>query len=215
MIDFSNIEGYNGPLQVEDLDAAVAMALNPDSAPDATHTSNLITSAAVAGVRSGIASINLTGTTNDTGATISQGTFFYISGTLVTAKTDIANGATLTEGTNYEAVTAGGLNALIAQIMPFKRIGLWSSGTATIALPRGYGARLIVFSSANAANNAFLIAQSNGEGQVDISQIFKGNGITFTTGTGGTLIATLSGTGNGVNVNEMPLTSYKYSTFSI
>jgi len=48
MIDFSNIEPYFGPLQVEDLDAAVAMALNPDTAPDATHTNNLITSAAVA-----------------------------------------------------------------------------------------------------------------------------------------------------------------------
>lgn len=213
MIDFSGIEGYYGPLQVEDLDAAVAMALNPDSAPDATHTSNLITSAAVAGVRSDIASINITGTTNDTGATIPQGTFFYASGVLVTAKIDIADAAPLTEGTNYEAVTAGGLNALIEQIMPFKRIGGWSSGSATISLPKGYGARLMVFSSANSNLNAFLITQSNGSGDVGVSTIFKGTGISFSTGNG-TLIATLSSSGNTVAVNEMPLLYYKYSTLS-
>lgn len=48
MIDFSEVEAYYGPLAVEDLDAAVAAVQNADSAPDATHTDNLITSAAVA-----------------------------------------------------------------------------------------------------------------------------------------------------------------------
>ena len=78
------------------LDATQGKALN-DSKADKTD----------------LASISITGTTNNTGSTITQGTFFYKSGTLVRAKTDIANGATLTQNTNYEEVTAGALNASI------------------------------------------------------------------------------------------------------
>ena len=57
-----------------------------------------------------LASIQITGSTNDTGATITSGTYFYLNDTLVRAKTDIANGATLTLNTNYEVITAGALN---------------------------------------------------------------------------------------------------------
>ena len=39
---------YDGEYTGEEIDEAVGAALNPDSTPDATHTSNLITSAAVA-----------------------------------------------------------------------------------------------------------------------------------------------------------------------
>lgn len=71
-----------------------------------------------------LTSINITsGTTNNTGSTIASGTFFYYKGSLVRAKTDIANGATLTLNTNYKVVTAGGLNALnsnLRQISAFK-----------------------------------------------------------------------------------------------
>ena len=59
-----------------------------------------------------LTSIIATGTTNATGATIAKGTFFYLNGTLVQAKADIASGASFTSGTNYEAVTAGGLNSI-------------------------------------------------------------------------------------------------------
>lgn len=38
---------------------------------------------------------------------ISAGTLFYLNGTLVRAKVDIANGATFTENTNYEVTTVG------------------------------------------------------------------------------------------------------------
>lgn len=61
-----------------------------------------------------LTSVSATGTTNATGATITAGTYFYLNGSLVQAKTDIASGATFTNGTNYEAVTAGGLNSLNA-----------------------------------------------------------------------------------------------------
>lgn len=55
--------------------------------------------------KSDLASLNLTGTTNTTGSQIDAGTYFYLNDALVKAKTDIANGATFTDGTNYEAVT--------------------------------------------------------------------------------------------------------------
>lgn len=47
---------------------------------------------------------------------IASGKYFYLDGALVKAKTAIAIGDTFTEGTNYEAVTAGGLNDLASQI---------------------------------------------------------------------------------------------------
>ena len=52
----------------------------------------------------------------ETGSTASQaivsGTYFYLDGVLSRAKADIASGDTFTLNTNYEAVTAGGLNEL-------------------------------------------------------------------------------------------------------
>lgn len=63
-----------------------------------------------------LTSIKATGTTNATGSTITSGTFFYLDGTLCKAKVDIADGATFTLNTNYEVVTAGGLNALNSNI---------------------------------------------------------------------------------------------------
>lgn len=53
---------------------------------------------------------------SETGSTASQAigarTFFYLEGTLVRAKVDIASGATFTLNTNYEVVSAGALNNL-------------------------------------------------------------------------------------------------------
>ena len=66
--------------------------------------------------KSDLASISITGTTNSTGSTISEGTYFYLNGTLVRAKTDIASGATFTLNTNYEVVSAGGLNEVARKV---------------------------------------------------------------------------------------------------
>jgi len=55
-----------------------------------------------------LAEIQATGSTNTTGSKISAGTLFYLNGTLVRAKQDIASGAAYTLNTNYEAVTVGG-----------------------------------------------------------------------------------------------------------
>lgn len=77
--------------------------------------------------KSDLASISITGSTNNTGSTITSGTFFYKSGVLVQAILDIADGATLTENTNYEVVTAGGLNKLrsdLNNLVIVKRLSL-------------------------------------------------------------------------------------------
>lgn len=55
-----------------------------------------------------LTSISESGTTAS--QAISAGTYFYLDGTLVRAKTAIASGATFTLNTNYEVVTAGALN---------------------------------------------------------------------------------------------------------
>ena len=60
--------------------------------------------------KSDVAPISITGATNNTGAAITIGTYFYLNGELVFAKKNIANGATLTSGTNYDVVSTGGLN---------------------------------------------------------------------------------------------------------
>lgn len=56
--------------------------------------------------------IFVTGTKNNTGATITKNKFFYLNGTLVVAKADISANATLTLNTNYVVATAKVLNDL-------------------------------------------------------------------------------------------------------
>lgn len=78
----------------------------------ASETVALNNSLANKAAKNDLTNISITGSTNNTGSTIKEGTYFYKDDALVKAKVDIANGATLTVNTNYEAVTAGGLNAL-------------------------------------------------------------------------------------------------------
>ncbi len=63
-----------------------------------------------------LTNITATGTKNTTGSQITSGTYFYLNGTLVKAKSNIATNATFTLNTNYEIVTAGGLNNLGSQV---------------------------------------------------------------------------------------------------
>lgn len=97
-----------------------------DSSPTANST-NLVTSggvkSAITKVENDLASIHATGSTNTTGATITKNTYFYLNNVLVQAKADIAVNASYTSGTNYETVTAGGLNDLKSAIFS------WSSKT--------------------------------------------------------------------------------------
>lgn len=84
----------------------------PLSADNLNHIEQGIKNAEddVASVAADLTSISQTGSTAS--QAISGGTYFYLDGTLVRAKTDIANGATFTENTNYEAVSDGGLNEI-------------------------------------------------------------------------------------------------------
>ena len=65
--------------------------------------------------KSDLASISITGTKNNTGSTIGNGTFFYLNGSLVRSKQDIQNTADFTT-TNIETVTAGGLNRIMTDV---------------------------------------------------------------------------------------------------
>ena len=65
-------------------------------------------------ISSDLTSISETGTTAS--RAISSGTYFYLDGTLVRAKVNIASGETFTLNTNYELVTAGALNRLISSL---------------------------------------------------------------------------------------------------
>ena len=86
---------------------------NTDSGLDATNVQDAIDEVNDNKAnKTDLTSINQTGTTNTTGSTIASGTYFYLNRVLVKAKTTIASGATFTLNTNYEVVTAGGLNAI-------------------------------------------------------------------------------------------------------
>jgi hypothetical protein len=68
-----------------------------------------------------------TGSTNTTGATIPKGLYFYLNDELCQAKVDIANGATFTLNTNYEVVTAGGLNSLNSALASMFKGEYWAT----------------------------------------------------------------------------------------
>ena len=83
--------------------------------------------------KSDLASISITGSTNNTGNTIASGTYFYKDGALVKAISSIANGATLTSGTNYSTVTAGALNEINDTTME-----LFGNTPAKVTYAHGY-----------------------------------------------------------------------------
>lgn len=104
-------------MQISGLPASNTLNLTDVFAKDTSGTTtekiNAQNLAAGIGVLGGLTSIKATGTTNTTGAAITtDNPYFYLNGVLVKALTNIASGATFTNGTNYEVVTAGGLNSL-------------------------------------------------------------------------------------------------------
>lgn len=106
-----------------------------------TLSNNVATNAAdIQTLTNNLTSIKATGSTNNTGATILNGTYFYLNGVLVRAKTDIASGATFTLNTNYEVVTAGGLNALVQEHshLLFDNGTIYQQGTQSIPQNSSY-----------------------------------------------------------------------------
>ena len=164
-----------------------------------------------------VASPNITGTTNDTGATITAGTFFYVNGTLVTAKTDIADNAPLNEGTNYEAVTAGGLNAvkLPNNALVPQRIGTIANNksSATITFPIST-LHVLWFATGNANKMAEILVGTDSASHVYLLEIAKGANISFSANNDLTVTVNLAATGNTITVADMPITGSAYPTIS-
>lgn len=118
---------------------------------------------ALSNVKDELTPISITGTTNNTGSTISSDTYFYLNGTLTKALIDIAVGATLTANTNYEVVTKGALYDLRTVIKNLKNITDQEWSTASI--PTGIETEITsktldsdgtyIISFANAYNDSF------------------------------------------------------------
>ena len=96
-------------LQFDDL------SVTDDSVNDAT-----VVSASGKANKTNLSTIFATGSYNNTDSTIKAGTYFYLNGSLVRAKTDIASEAIFVSGTNYESVTAGALNELNSNLANIK-----------------------------------------------------------------------------------------------
>lgn len=112
---------------------------------DADHVPvSSVVKSALTQVETDLASIHATGTTNTTGATIASGTYFYLNGALVRAKADIAVNATYTSGTNYETVTAGGLNDLMSAFVPSTVQSFTSDGYTVQYAISGYVACITI-----------------------------------------------------------------------
>ena len=101
----------NGDAIVINTNAVLADDISTQIGNANTAIGTLNTTVAGKANKSDLTNLDLTGTTNNTGSTIGAGTYFYLNGTLVRAKTAIANGATFTLNTNYEVVSAGALNS--------------------------------------------------------------------------------------------------------
>lgn len=110
-----------------------------------------------------LTNLDLTGTTNTTGSTITGGTYFYLNGTLVRAKTAIASGATFTLNTNYEEVTAGGLNEVVNKSGGTMTGDLTLGKQGTILKIRAGGSRYTnITSSASGADSSIVLPNASG-----------------------------------------------------
>lgn len=90
-----------------------------------------------------LTNLDLTGTTNTTGSTIASGTYFYLNGVLVRAKTAIANGATFTLNTNYEVMTVG--DALDALKIKTKTVTGTTSSSGGLNLGLTYPDNIVLY----------------------------------------------------------------------
>ena len=110
--------------------------------------------------------IFVTGTKNNTGSTITAGTYFYVNGQLALCKQAISANADLTLNTNYELVTAGALNKLMSNVntsLASKMNSANPTGTGTFSLNRKSGTTTGSYSVAigyqTTASNAYSYAE--------------------------------------------------------
>ena len=120
--------------------------------------------------RGDISSISCTGSTNDTGSTITAGTYFYLNSVLCKALADIADDAAFTLNTNYKVVTTGeeltALNSKSAKttevLISPNKMTMWRMGDL----------RVIVINGATAGNvNSIALNPEDSPTQVIYSSI--------------------------------------------
>lgn len=105
-------------------------------------------------IANSVTPISQTGTTST--AAITSGSYFYLDGALVKAITNIAIDDTFTANTNYEVVTAGGLNTLASQISNLVSINdIRSYFSFNVFNPREFVANISVPTSITFNNIAF------------------------------------------------------------
>lgn len=122
---------------------------------------------------SDLTSIKAVGSTNATGSTITKGTYFYLNGKLCKAKSDIANGATFTLNTNYEVVTAGGLNSLNSALGNIEMINAgqlnFNAGVATYNYEKAKTTgRYMAQRSASSVHAFLCTAKCNTDGVITV-----------------------------------------------
>ena len=173
MVSFWN-SSYTGT----QIDNAVGKVLSPDSTPTENST-NLVTSGGVkSAITHDLANIVATGTTNTTGAVIASGTYFYLNGTLARAKADIAVNATFTSGTNYEAVTAGGLNSLKSAMVKLGSITGTTGSNADLQFGNDFSKVVIIaaFPDRGANTDSYLVSvATNVAGTTQFCRVLDGN----------------------------------------
>lgn len=91
--------------------------VTPANTTNLVQSNGVYASLADKTAKSDIASISITGSSNNTGSLIRALTYFYKDGTLVQSIADISAGATLTLDTNYRIVSKGGLNEALAPVL--------------------------------------------------------------------------------------------------
>lgn len=142
----------------------------------ASGSANLVTSggvkAALTGLESNLAAIHATGTTNTTGAAIAKRTYFYLNGALVKALTEIDVNEPFTVGTNYAAVTEGGLNELETEVTDLrsaldgskiKTFYVSAYKTATFTFPAESRSGFILFGGATSEKLGLTIYDGSSE----------------------------------------------------
>lgn len=116
--------------------------------------------------RADLATLNLTGSTNTTGAQIDAGTFFYLNGQFCKALTNIAANATFTENTNYEKKTVGeelktANTNIEAKLDKSQAYYINSGSSVTIALKQT--SQYLLLSSSNVAKIVTLVVTQNAD----------------------------------------------------
>ena len=128
---------------------------------------------------------------SQSGATATQsipsGTYFYLNGVLVRAKTNIASGATFTLNTNYEVVTAGGLNSLANAMKIKTKTFSGTTGTKGQILMMSNISTTIIPIFVKIDSGAYTMISFDGAGTSLYAHLENDNGVIANTSVSGTL----------------------------